>query len=442
MELATSFICADCININTMKEEIKKISDYDLCHYCNQNKDNVANREVVFDIFKSRFMQSVIPLHDCNSYKIGMFYYGSDDLGVSDVQNMIEFLGLGPERLECDLIEYILSSINKNEDLFIYNDGTIEYNTYEYKWSEFINSVSHKHRFFNDEAKVFLDSLFAIIHEDGVILDSVIKRLDPSISLFRARIANTSRKRAEIYSDPASQFGPPPQNSASEQRMTPTGISAFYASKDRETCFSEVRAITGDTVMSAEFRATKTLRLLDLRELNKISETEFCPLDEHFVDNSHKSQFIKGLIFLLSKPASQRGSSTYLETQIIFEYLRINFGSNIHGLVFSSVQTGMDGVNIVLFPEHSQVQPFFYNSQKTSECVEYQCKGICDSTDTSYTYDIKTSGENIVVKDNNSCLNFVEDSIKVHYIKAVTTEAKEFDTDIVLNPEEYLTTSK
>ena len=442
MELATIFICADCININTVKEEINKISDYGLCCYCNQNKDNVANREVVFNFFKSRFMQSVIPLHDCNSHKIGMFYYGDDNLGVSNIQDMIEYLKLGSEDLKYDLTEYILSSINENEDLFVYNDGTIEYNDYEDKWSEFISSVSHKYRFFNDEAKIFLDSLFAIIHENGVVIDSVIKKLDPGISLFRARIANNSIERGKIFGDPASQLGPVPSNLASEQRMTPTGISAFYASMERDTCFSEVRSITGDTVMSAEFRTTKTLRLLDLKALNSISEINFCPLDENFVDNSHKSQFIKGLIFLLSKPASQRGSSTYLETQIIFEYLRINFGSDIHGLVFSSVQTGMGGVNIVLFPEHSQVQPFFYNSQKTSECVEYQHKDVFDNLDTFYSYDIRTSGENIVLKDNISCLRLVENSIKLHYIKAVITEAKEFDTHPHLNPQDDLTTSK
>ena len=427
-----------------MKEEITKISNYGLCCYCSKNKTNVAGKEVVFNIFKSRFMQSVIPLHDCNSHKIGMFYYGSDDLGVSDIPNMIAFLNVGSERLENDLVDYFLSSslIDENEDLFIYNDGAIEYNNYEDKWSEFIDSVSHKHRFFNDEAKIFLDSLFAIIHENGVILDSVIKKIDPGISLFRARIANNSIERGKIFGDPASQLGPVPSNLASEQRMTPTGISAFYASMERDTCFSEVRSITGDTVMSAEFRTTKTLRLLDLKVLNRISEMNFCPLDENFVDNSHKSHFIKGLIFLLSKPASQRGSSTYLETQIIFEYLRINFGSDIHGLVFSSVQTGMGGVNIVLFPEHSQVQPFFYNSQKTSECVEYQHKDVFDSLDTFYSYDIRTSGENIVLKDNISCLRLVENSIKLHYIKAVITEAKEFDTYPHLNPQDDLTTSK
>lgn len=430
-----SFICADCINIKSVKEKIETIADSGLCCYCNRIKDNVANRGVVFNFFKSRLMQSVIPLNDCNSLAVNLFYCADGELDVSEIWEMIDSLEVGSEELVDDLIEHMVSSINTNEDLFIYNDGTVEYNDYENKWLEFINSVSHQYRFFNSDSKAFLDSLFTTIHKDKIILDSVIKKLDSDISIFRARIANTISERVKIYSDPASQLGPVPANLASEQRMTPTGISAFYASMDRETCFSEVRAITGDTVMSAEFRTTKTLRLLDLRELKKISEIDFCPLDEDFVDNSHKSQFIRGLIFLLSKPASQRGSSTYLETQVIFEYLRINFGSDIQGLVFSSVQTGMSGVNIVLFPEYSQVQPFFYNSQETSECNEFQNKNVFDSEDISYTYTVKTSGENILVNNNNQCLKFVEDSIKIHYIKAVVTEAKEFDTDTVLNPD-------
>ncbi|GAA66557.1 RES domain-containing protein [Pseudoalteromonas sp. BSi20429] len=421
-----SFICADCIDVESIKVEINKKPAHDLCFYCGEEKNNIANKEVIFDLFESRFMESVIPLSECSPMEVGMFYHGSDDLCVSEIWEMIDNLEVGSEQLRDDLTEHIIASLNTNETLFVYDDGTLDHNAYEYKWTEFIKSVSHNHRFFNDSAKEFLNSLFAIIQKNGVIIDDVIHELNPNASMFRARVANTANERAEIFSDPANQLGPVPQKLATDQRMTPTGISAFYASSDRETCFSEVRAITGDSVMSAEFRTINTLRLLDLRKLTEISKMYFCPLEADFSDNSHKSQFIKQLIFLLSKPASQRGTSTYLETQIIFEYLRVNFGADIHGLVFSSVQTGMEGLNVVLFPEHSEVQPFYYNSQKINECNEHH-----NSEYEYYHYTVTTSGDTPKAQSSKR-LKFVEGSIKLHYIKAVKTEAKELDIEITL----------
>jgi len=413
--------------VESIKIEIEKKSAHGSCCYCGETKNNVANKEVIFDIFESRFMESVLPLSECSQMEIGMFYHGSDDLCVSEIWEMIDNLEVGSEELRDDLTEHVIGSLNTSETLFVYDDGTLENNVYESKWSEFIKSVSHNHRFFNESAKKFLNSLFAIIQKDGVILDDVIYKFNSEASIYRARVANSENERTAIYSDPSSQLGPVPNNLASDQRMTPSGISAFYASSDRETCFSEVRAITGDSVMSAEFRTTKTLRMLDLRKLTEISKIHFCPLDEKYTDNSHKSQFIKQLIFLLSKPASQRGTSTYIETQIIFEYLRVNFGSDIHGLVFSSVQTGMDGLNVVLFPEYSKVQPFYYNIQKVSDCSEHH-----NSEYGYYHYTVTTSDESPIKQSNSHCLKFVEGSIKLHYIKAVRTEAKEFDIEITI----------
>ncbi|WP_331253255.1 RES family NAD+ phosphorylase, partial [Vibrio anguillarum] len=188
--------------------------------------------------------------------------------------------------------------------------------------------------------------------------------LEPNVSLFRARIANSKIERESIISDPANQLGAVPAKLASDQRMTPKGISAFYASSDRETCFSEVRAITGDLVISGEFTVNRPLKLLDLRKIEELSKKEYHPFESNYLEKSHKSLFLKRLMFLLSKPASKRKNSNYLETQVIFEYFRVNFGSDISGLIFSSVQTGFNGLNVVLFPERSDVNSFTYNKER------------------------------------------------------------------------------
>ncbi len=419
-----SYVCSDCVNIEPIKKEGFYSLENKLCFYCKENKAEVVERDAVLTLLKSRFLKAVVPFSKCSDHEQGMFFYAHDEtLNPSDLGNMIEGLGFGSEDFGNDFYDEIEKILGIEDDLFVYNDGTLdEGNDYEVKWYGFIRSIHHKHRFFNHSAKPFLDSLFSLIHEDGEIIDAMTYELNPSIPIFRARIANTIEQRTKIYSNPASELGAAPANLAENQRMTPTGISAFYASDSRETCFSEVRASIGDMVMSAEFRATNTLRLLDLSKLEKAVEGNFCPFDEEFVDKSHKSYFIRRLVFLLSKPASQRKDSVYLETQVIFEYFRTYFDESIHGIAFNSVQNGMEGMNIALFPEYSKVNLFSYNDKKTVSCNEY-----FHQEDAFYSYVIRTENEHDMPMKKVGCLDFVDNSIELHRVKAVKTITTKFD---------------
>lgn len=420
-----SYVCSDCVNIESIKKEGVYSLENKLCFYCKENKVEVIDRDDVIELLSLRFLGAVVPFSQCSEHERGMYFFAHDEtLNPLEIFNMIDWLELGSEQFRDDLYCEIEKSLGSEyEDLFVYDDGTLDGgNEYEAKWDTFIRSIHHKHRFFNHNAKTFLDSLFALIHEDGKIIDTVIYELNPNTPIFRARIANTVEERTAIYSDPASQLGAVPAMLAGEQRMTPTGISAFYASDSRETCFSEVRATTGDIVMSAEFRATDTLRLLDLSKLKEVSQMSVCPFDKDFVDKSHKSYFIQRLVFLLSKPASQRKNSVYLETQVIFEYFRTYFSEGIYGIAFNSVQNDMEGMNIALFPEYSKVNLFLYNDEKTVSCNEH-----FHQEGDFYSYIIKTGNEDDVPMKKDGYLDFVDNSIRLHRVKAVKTITTEFD---------------
>ena len=421
-----SYVCSSCINIESIRKEGVYSLENKLCFYCKKDKVEVIDRDVLITLLKSRFVEAVVPFSECSEHEQGMYFFAHDEkLDPSDIPNMMDWLGLGSEQFRNDLYDEIEKNLDSKDDLFVYNDGTLdEGNEYEVKWDTFIRSIHHKHRFFNQDIKKFLDSLFSLIHEDGKIIDTMIYELNPNIPIFRARIANTVKERTEIYSNPASQLGAAPASLAGEQRMTPTGISAFYASDSRETCFSEVRATTGDIVMSAEFRATNTLRLLDLSKLKEVSQMSICPFDKDFVDKSHKSDFVQRLVFLLSKPASQRKNSVYLETQVIFEYFRTYFSEGIHGIAFNSVQNGMDGMNVALFPEYSKVSLFLHNNREILSCKE-----SIDKKYSFYSYGIKTGNENSVLIRKDESLRFVDKSILLHHIMAVQTITQEFEVD-------------
>ena len=421
-----SYVCSSCINIESIRKEGVYSLENKLCFYCKKDKAEVIDRDVLITLLKSRFVEAVVPFSECSEHEQGMYFFAHDEkLDPSDIPNMMDWLELGSEQFRNDLYDEIEKNLDSKDDLFVYNDGTLdEGNEYEVKWDTFIRSIHHKHRFFNQDIKKFLDSLFSLIHEDGKIIDTMIYELNPNIPIFRARIANTVKERTEIYSNPASQLGAAPASLAGEQRMTPTGISAFYASDSRETCFSEVRATTGDIVMSAEFRATNTLRLLDLSKLKEVSQVSICPFDKDFVDKSHKSYFVQRLVFLLSKPASQRKNSVYLETQVIFEYFRTYFSEGIHGIAFNSVQNGMDGMNVALFPEYSKVNSFLYNDKNTVSCNEH-----FHQEGDFYSYIIKTGNENSVLIRKDKFLRFVDQSILLHHVMAVKTITQELEVE-------------
>jgi hypothetical protein len=423
------YICKECVEVDEVQKEVERLSiGLELCNYCN-SKSAVAPKDSIFSFIENNFFEAIISIDECSQRESSSFWGGSDDLYVKEICDIIHDIGLKNDMLENDLSNYLSEQLDVEDKLFTLNDGTLEDNLYQNKWLNFIDSISHGKRFFNFEVSLFLDDLFSVMHENNHVNDTICTVLEPNESLFRARIANSKMERESIISDPASQLGPVPDKLASDQRMTPSGISAFYASSDRDTCFSEVRAITGDLVISGEFTVNRPLKFLDLRKVETLSKKEHHPFEHDFLKKSHKSQFLKRLMFLLSKPASKRKNSNYLETQVIFEYFRVKFGGDISGLIFSSVQTGLDGVNVVLFPEESNVNSFSYNKERKIIFRESH-----HQDDSFYSYSLKFV-EKLPVQESEANLSFVRDSLELHYIEAVKTIARK--QHIFVNDDTY-----
>ncbi|WP_323126898.1 MULTISPECIES: RES family NAD+ phosphorylase [unclassified Psychrobacter] len=418
------------MNIESIKNENFFKYDEELCFYCGKIKHNVAEKEKVISRLALRFSNAILPLSKCPTFNYQINYLDNKELKASNISDMLNENWLGCENLKNDVLIRLKEDLS-NDDYFVYNDGgAYKKNDYDNKWSVFLRSIHYEHRFFNHEAKEFLDSLFSIIHENDVINYDMIYELNPNIPIFRARIANKPEERARIYSDPANELGAAPVSLAGEQRMTPQGISAFYGSDSRDIAFSEIRAAVGDVIMSAEFRSVKTLRLLDLNKLIELKTKNICPFNKNFVEESHKTNFIKNIKYLLSKPASEKDKSVYLRTQVIFEYLYVKFGNSIHGILFNSVQNDMSGNNFAIFPKCSKVKYFSYTSRKVVESTE-----IISGEYGLYMYYLSLGEEKqdyVTIKDfskEKEYLEFIEESLQVDYVSAVITRTKKFKVD-------------
>lgn len=391
-------ICIECMHLATLKKYISGFGLFSTCKYC--NKESMCIKEAsMIDYISARVRESFRVIEELSSYEQGAFWFAGKDLSVLSYWEILgDNYDLGVDEFVVELVARLEDEFAKNEDgkeqLYILDDGTLEFNKYEHEWERFVQDVHHKHRFFNDSAKAFLDSLFEFACAGDNLKEELVTFLKPSDVLFRARKVSDASKILEFEIEPGKKLGPAPELLAGSQRMTPTGISAMYCAFEVETCLSEIRSVTGDVVVVGAFNPKSEMAFLNLKKLEELARFDKHPFEEGYVRASHAYSFLKGLIFKLSKPKGTNDDFSYISTQVVFEYLRIKFGRQISGVIFPSVQTGLEGTNIVIFPECALIE----SGDKAGEA--------------------SGGGE--------ATLAFKEDSIEVHVITAVLTNSTKY----------------
>lgn len=213
--------------------------------------------------------------------------------------------------------------------------------------------MKHGNRFFNDNAKAFLDWLFDDLGEYCAPLSehAVVPVLTPDNAppIYRARTCLASGSVDEILANPARNLGAPPKARAGEGRMNPAGVPAFYGALERLTCIAELRPPVGGTVVSGEFRLNKDVRVLDFTRLEEADPGPMLSFfDPAFFAKEGRREFLRYLHGEITLPVLPGLERDYLTTQVIAEYLATHCKPRIDGVMFSSVQQDC-GTNIVLF---------------------------------------------------------------------------------------------
>ncbi|HCF6914566.1 TPA: RES family NAD+ phosphorylase [Pseudomonas aeruginosa] len=354
-------ICIECVTPEPLKKLFNTHGQEGDCQYCQRHGKAIESR-VLFEYVYDRVKENIAQRDDLSHFELGMLYEcGSDKIAMANIDEILsEWMKLGEERYFDLLVDGVPGEFRVDDDgdevHFFDDDGTLEENVYEAKWDAFVSGVQYTHRFFNANASEFLDSVFSpLVTNDDALKPEVIRTMAHGEWLYRARYVKEFGDADKIIKDPAGQFGPTPRFLASNQRMTPNGISALYCALERETCLSEIRSITGDNVVSAALTPVAELKLLDLTVLNRVEPPELSLLDVGFRKALHRKVFLDSLVKKMSRPKARNDELSYLSTQVVFEYLRLRFGEQVDGLVFPSVQTGEAGTNVVLFPEASRL---------------------------------------------------------------------------------------
>jgi len=411
-------ICIDCASPEQLKKLISEHGTSHTCQYCG-NDGVVVEHKFLFDYILERTVENTATEDDLSQYEYGMLFdCGSDDIPIASLDVVLaEWMNLGDEPYLDDLYEYAPKQLKINARgmgrHYFGDDGLLERNFYEEKWKNFIADIRHSHRFFNPNAKGFLDSVFTFLSGDCDVLKPECVRIIPKgVPLYRARSASTYEDVKKIADAPASQLGPTPKDRASSQRMTPNGISALYCALERETCLSEIRSITGDNVVSIAMTPTSQLMFLDLTKLDLVEPPKLSLLDKGCRDALHLKTFVSYLVKKMSKPKGRNDELSYLSTQVVFEYLRLRFGSQVNGLVFPSVQTGEQGTNVVLFPEAGVVSAKNYRKLSDYEIAETAEPDFEPEEEEPFEEGVK--------------LYCLSGSLRFHKVKAIETNAYEY----------------
>ena len=239
-------------------------------------------------------------------------------------------------------------------------------------WDRVPNEISHRARFFNAEAELVLNDIFAdlatLTTEDGTL---VVRRLASSgedTYLWRVRTALSREKAESILETPAQELGPPPADYATAGRMNPEGIPVFYGAMDLATCLAEVRPPVGSYVVAGRFKLLKPVRVLDMNLLQEAyAEPNY--FDPNYVELSNRIAFLRQLVDELARPIMPGDEAKeYLATQIVAEYLAHKTNPRVDGILYRSSQMGgpgpdetsleqVDDRNVVLFNHASTVEP-------------------------------------------------------------------------------------
>lgn len=267
-----------------------------------------------------------------------------DDLGLvsddEDLDNDIESVFTTEEWIERDIL---------HED---YGRALLN------KWQSFVLAVTHIRRFTflatpeflplvkGEEGKRdtdILSSLQALIIQQGLI-----RELPEGTKLYRARRVCDKSKKYEFNDITAA-----PDTSATANRMSPAGISMFYASFCKETA---VKECVGDEeyILLGEFATLKPIRVLDLTHI---------PGPSFWMENWQENLFLHSFNREVTKrlDAKDKNQLQYIPTQVFTEFLRYMFsdkeGRKLDGMIYGSSKT------------HEQNVVLFCNQRKSREYV-------------------------------------------------------------------------
>jgi hypothetical protein len=236
-------------------------------------------------------------------------------------------------------------------------------------WSRFCHAVKHRSRYFFDRTTDdsrnddwddgsddtipvpnMLDALREILETKGLIVEVSVDRV-----IYRVR----SHKKTDKCTT-WEALGPPPEDKAPTNRMSPAGISVFYGAFEMATAQAEAGYNMPDVgwkLTGAAWRCSRPLRVLDLSNLPPVPSVFAVSREERGA-----LEFLWQFVESITAPVEHDGREhiEYVPTQILTEYFRERVktahGAAIDGIVYPSARR-LSGRSIVVFASQQELDP-------------------------------------------------------------------------------------
>lgn len=361
-------VCASHFDDEYLQKKVYSDGEIGICSYCGK-KRKVAKMQEFGEFISMKVHDHYENVHDAALLSADSFYDDEDE----EIPGFREFCGyIVPDEAECyDSTTELLDDLGfdvDNEDLR--EDVENIFSTQEWVsrdilsterkdvwmsrlWEKFSIMVKCQRRFTFLAEPAFLGSFTKSKVKSPIegtnilsVLSSLINKtkleafLDSRNVFYRVRKVN-ERKPEYGFDDITS----PPDTSALQNRMSPAGISMFYASFDKETAQEEAAGDDPVEILIGTFRPKHNLHVIDLTAIpQKLS---------YWMEHYQENIFLKRFNEEVTKPIdSDDKDIEYIPTQVFTEYLRYMFkdsdGKPIDGIIFGSSREKKNK-NLVLF---------------------------------------------------------------------------------------------
>ena len=352
------FICKNHIEDYAIERFIYKSDCRTTCYYCSDTKiRTVVEMDQLGEFMKQGLMNFYgnaaedLQYDTCEGGYLGAKCFNSYDLLFKEIS-----LDVINTELRQDLSSLL-------PDWTWYEIGSIETTTSErlyYNWEEFRQFVKYKVRFSffhldkakHQNQKVNVSEILKEI--SNLIRDyKLTERLQANTRFYRCR---QHKEVGEIKGGPEI-CAPPNERVTFSNRMSPAGISMFYASTDQSTAFRETvdpRDTSKSYYTIASFKTKSELDVIDLSKAPPVPSRFDLKKQKHYYPIVFLHQFIHDL----SQPILRDGREhiEYVPTQVMTEYIRYIAKSKalkVGGIVYPSAKSGRKTA-CVLFLNHEE----------------------------------------------------------------------------------------
>jgi hypothetical protein len=365
-----SFVCVECVGEEGLQEFIKDNAESKECTFCSDSGDEPRAADVA--LVTDHFRACVETEYDAAGNSLGWDnaeggyqgqHWDSYDLVRDELE--LEF----PNDVEDELFQVFVDCLDdivwcqlKPYSLSPMKLGSLS-------WNAFCQVVKHERRFFfreheeQDRELFTASTVLTRIVEYAETLQLLVD-VGPETPLYRAREHCPDRPWTT-----AQDLGPPPEERAKQNRMSPAGIPMLYVSQTPGVALRELRAVAGNYSIG-DFRLEKPTLLLDLTEIPPVPSLflEFSDTLEYYP--RPLLAFLHSVAYEMSQSVTQddRVHIEYVPTQIVTEFVRsrtLSDGRRVKGIRYRS-SVGSDHWSAVLFATQREV----VNGDDGSQCEE------------------------------------------------------------------------